>query len=49
MNDLDQLEQVHILEREAMELLRQSGDIRGCSVFGWQEVPALEGGISKGF
>ncbi|CAE7662543.1 unnamed protein product [Symbiodinium sp. CCMP2592] len=39
VNDLDQLEQVHILEREAMELLRQSGDIRGCSVFGWQEVP----------
>ncbi|CAE7624789.1 unnamed protein product [Symbiodinium microadriaticum] len=39
VNDLDQLEQVHIVEREAMELLRQSGDIRGCSVFGWQEVP----------
>ena len=41
VNDLDQLEQVHIVEREAMELLRQSGDIRGCSVFGWQEVRDL--------
>ena len=39
VNDLDQLEQVHILEREAMELLRQSGDMKGCSIFGWQEVP----------
>mmetsp|Transcript_42038 Transcript_42038/g.97941 ORF Transcript_42038/g.97941 Transcript_42038/m.97941 type:complete len:463 (-) Transcript_42038:133-1521(-) len=39
VNDLDQLEQVHILEREAMELLRQSGDLKACNVFGWQEVP----------
>ena len=41
VNDLDQLEQVHILEREAMELLRQSGDMKGCGIFGWQELPGF--------
>lgn len=38
-NDLDLLEQVHILECEAMELLRQSGDHEACNLFGWQHVP----------
>jgi len=40
INDLDTLEQVHILECEAMELLRQSGDERSLQLFGWQHVPA---------
>ncbi|CAE8612637.1 unnamed protein product [Polarella glacialis] len=38
-NDLDLWEQVFVLEREGMELLRQSGDMTGCHLFGWQAVP----------
>mmetsp|Transcript_89558 Transcript_89558/g.191911 ORF Transcript_89558/g.191911 Transcript_89558/m.191911 type:complete len:460 (-) Transcript_89558:58-1437(-) len=40
-NDLDILEGIHVLEREAMEMLRLAGDKKGVSRFVWRMMPAF--------
>merc|ERR1712232_812526 len=40
-NDLDLLEGIHVLEREAMETLRLSGDTKGVACFVWRMMPAF--------
>jgi len=45
-NDLDIQELMHVLEHEAMELLRLSGDFNGCARFDWQFIPEFLRGTS---
>mmetsp|Transcript_59426 Transcript_59426/g.173904 ORF Transcript_59426/g.173904 Transcript_59426/m.173904 type:complete len:470 (+) Transcript_59426:197-1606(+) len=38
-NDLELLESINVLEREAMEMMRLAGDVEGCGRFCWRELP----------
>lgn len=38
-NDLELLENINVLEREAIEMMRLAGDLEACSFFCWRELP----------
>mmetsp|Transcript_34223 Transcript_34223/g.107382 ORF Transcript_34223/g.107382 Transcript_34223/m.107382 type:complete len:467 (+) Transcript_34223:123-1523(+) len=38
-NDLELMENINVLEREAMEMMRLAGDEEGCERFCWRELP----------